>query len=223
MTTASRNQKSFKVKEKHVNSNRKRKIRLSRVFSMICVILSFLITYSIWASHYVISHHNVSSQYQYGDSFLSPLYNNFQSTFTAPKYVQGHACDGYQGVYHIAMGDIGGAAGTIFFQFVIGQLIWAEKYNFKPWVYFNNVSYIVYDPIVHGGGPGVNFIMLGGMNVSYVQRPNGVCVSDCQATPLVFLLEVEFLTLSFIFTLFFFEINSTRRIMYPGLQKFQTS
>eukprot|EP00980_Cylindrotheca_fusiformis_P008768 scaffold1869_cov122-Cylindrotheca_fusiformis.AAC.30 len=83
------------------------------------------------------------------------------------------ACDGYRGIYHIEKGDIGGAAGTVFFQFVIGQLIWAEKYNFKPWVYFNNISYIIYDPLVHGRGAGVNFTMLGGANVTYINRPNG--------------------------------------------------
>jgi hypothetical protein len=84
-----------------------------------------------------------------------------------------HACEGYQGIYHIEKGDIGGAAGTIFFQFVIGQLVYAEMYNLKPWVFFNNVSYVIYDPLVHGRGPGVDFTMQGGMNVSYVQRPNG--------------------------------------------------
>ena len=84
-----------------------------------------------------------------------------------------HACDGYRGIYHIEKGDIGGAAGTIFFQFVIGQLIWAELYHFKPWVYLNNVSYVIYDPVVHGRGPGVTFRMLSGMNISYIQRADG--------------------------------------------------
>ena len=84
-----------------------------------------------------------------------------------------HACDNFNGIYHIQMGDIGGAAGTIFFQFVIGQLIYAELYNYKPWVFLNNVSYVIYDPIVHGRGPGVNVTMLHGMEVSYIpSRPN---------------------------------------------------
>jgi hypothetical protein len=84
-----------------------------------------------------------------------------------------HACDGYKGVYHIEKGDIGGAAGTVFFQFVIGQIIWAEEYNFKPWVHLNNVSHVVYDPIVHGNSTGVDLKMLKGMQISYVQRPMG--------------------------------------------------
>ena len=83
------------------------------------------------------------------------------------------ACDGYRGIYHIDKGDIGGAAGTIFFQFVIGQIMWAEEHNFKPWVYLNNVSYVIYDPDVHGNSTGVDVKMLKGMRISNTQRPNG--------------------------------------------------
>lgn len=61
---------------------------------------------------------------------------------------------GYKGILHIAMGDIGGGASTIFFQFVIGQLIYAEQYRLLPLIHFNNVSNIIFDPLVHGGGIG---------------------------------------------------------------------
>ncbi|GKY97725.1 hypothetical protein MPSEU_000730700 [Mayamaea pseudoterrestris] len=84
-----------------------------------------------------------------------------------------HACDDYDGIYHVAMGDKGGAAGTIFFQFVIGQLIYAERNNLKPWVHFNNVSYVVYDPDVHGQGPGATLKAMVGRNATYVRRPGG--------------------------------------------------
>lgn len=84
-----------------------------------------------------------------------------------------HACEGRRGVYHIEKGDIGGAAGTIFFQFIIGQIIWAEQNNFVPWVYLNNVSHIIYDPLVHGQGPGVTFQMMKGAHISYIRRPGG--------------------------------------------------
>jgi alpha 1,2-mannosyltransferase len=77
-----------------------------------------------------------------------------------------HACDHTQGILHIAMGDIGGAAGTILFQFVIGQLIYAERNQLTPWVHLNNVSYIVYDPLVHGQGPGVSLQAHGGRNAT---------------------------------------------------------
>jgi len=84
-----------------------------------------------------------------------------------------HSCDGFDGLYLISQGDIGGAAGTIFFQFVIGQILYAERYNLKPWVHLDNVSYVIYDPLVHGRGPGITFQALSGMNASHIVRPNG--------------------------------------------------
>jgi hypothetical protein len=63
-----------------------------------------------------------------------------------------HACDGYKGVLLIQSGDQGAAAGTAFFQYVINQVIFAERYGYLPWIHFNNVSQHVYDPVVHGGG-----------------------------------------------------------------------
>ena len=84
-----------------------------------------------------------------------------------------HACDGYQGILHIAMGDIGGAAGTIFFQFVVGQLLYAERHHLKPWIHFNNVSYVIYDRTVHGTGPGVTLTTTGERQAINVKRPYG--------------------------------------------------
>lgn len=104
--------------------------------------------------------------------------NNMQTEIlslsqAAPDSPTQHACDGFDGVFLISQGDIGGAAGTIFFQFVVGQILYAERYNLKPYVHLDNVSYIVYDPLVHGQGPGVSFTALGGMNASHIVRPNG--------------------------------------------------
>mmetsp|Transcript_34027 Transcript_34027/g.82501 ORF Transcript_34027/g.82501 Transcript_34027/m.82501 type:complete len:1245 (+) Transcript_34027:40-3774(+) len=104
---------------------------------------------------------------------LSTLLESSVSVFTGPQRPTDRACVGYRGIYHIEKGDIGGAAGTVFFQFVIGQILWAEMYNFKPWVHLNNVSYIVYDPKVHGQGPGVQFTMQEGPNITYIHRPDG--------------------------------------------------
>lgn len=94
-----------------------------------------------------------------------------RSRSPSPCYPTHHACDNHsiQGVLHIAMGDIGGAAGTIFFQLVIGQLLYAERYHLKPWIHFNNVSYIVYDPHVHATGPGVTVRAVTGVNASMVR------------------------------------------------------
>ena len=77
------------------------------------------------------------------------------------------------GIYHISMGDIGGAAGTIFFQFVIAQIMYAERHGLKPWVHFSNVSNVTYDDAVHGIGPGVSLTALTGRNATYVHRKGG--------------------------------------------------
>ena len=91
-----------------------------------------------------------------------------------PQAPTHQACQGYDGIYHIAMGDIGGAAGTVFFQFVVGQILYAERHNLLPWVHLNNVSNVIYDPVVHGQGPGVHVNgLLVGRNATYVRRPNG--------------------------------------------------
>ena len=97
----------------------------------------------------------------------------FSHSQAVPDSPTHNACEGFDGVYLISQGDIGGAAGTIFFQFVVGQILYAEKYNLKPWVHLDNVSYVIYDPLVHGQGPGVTFKALSGMNASHIVRPNG--------------------------------------------------
>jgi hypothetical protein len=84
------------------------------------------------------------------------------------------------------MGDIGGAAGTIFFQFVIGQILYAEQQNLVPWVHFDNTSTVIYDNVVHGKkNAGVNLPgVLMGRNATWVRRRNGH-IKDAQPGPLV--------------------------------------
>jgi hypothetical protein len=81
----------------------------------------------------------------------------------------GGACQNYDGVLHISQGDVEGAAGTIFFLFVLNQLSYADRYNLLPWVHLNNVSKYVYDPRVHGALPPMSFPMMAGINASWVQ------------------------------------------------------
>ena len=86
------------------------------------------------------------------------------------KLATNHACDGFDGIYHIQSGDVGGAAATIFFQFVIAQLIYAEDHNYKPWVHFNNISHHVYDQEFHNATQSqttVQFNMMKGMQVEH--------------------------------------------------------
>ncbi|CAB9496255.1 glycosyltransferase family 15 protein [Seminavis robusta] len=81
-------------------------------------------------------------------------------------------CEGYDGIYHIQSGDVGGAAATIFFQFVLAQLIYAEQHNLKPWVFFNNISHHVYDQRIHnqtGTKITLQFQMKQGMKVYHHQ------------------------------------------------------
>lgn len=83
-----------------------------------------------------------------------------------------HACDPYKGVLHIESGDWGGASGTVFFQFVIGQLIYADQHNLLPFIHFDNFSHLVYDPQLHStSGFDVSFSALGGAEVPPVRDP----------------------------------------------------
>ena len=66
---------------------------------------------------------------------------------------RGGACLGYDGALHIEQGDAEGAAGTIFFLFVINQLIYSEKHNLVAFIHLSDVSKYVYDPIIHGSSP----------------------------------------------------------------------
>jgi hypothetical protein len=95
------------------------------------------------------------------------------TTSAAPNQQYQGACHGYSGVLHISQGDVEGAAGTIFFLFVLNQLMYAEKHNLIPWIHMNEVSHYVYDPKVHGQDvlppEERRFSMLQGVNASWVQ------------------------------------------------------
>jgi len=87
------------------------------------------------------------------------------------------ACMGYTGIYHVAMTDVKGGAGTALLQLVLGQLLYAAQQNLKPWVHLlNNVSEVIYDPIVHGVGKGaaaVAFRAMGGRNATVYHMRGG--------------------------------------------------
>jgi hypothetical protein len=88
----------------------------------------------------------------------------------------GHPCSNFTAVLHIASGDKGAAAGTLFFQYVINQLIYAEFYNLMPWIHLNNVSVNSFDETVHSVGY-VNITVAGILeipsvtNSSVIDRP----------------------------------------------------
>lgn len=59
-------------------------------------------------------------------------------------------CQQFAGILLIQQGDQEGAAGTIFYLFVLNQLLYAERHHLLPWIHLNNASHWVYDETVHG-------------------------------------------------------------------------
>jgi len=163
--------------EKTVKNDLRKSSRLYRrrvLLPRICCVLAFFIsTRMIWYNYQSRVPTALIDWSNADEYFYLPQHQTRQNNHAYEHSPTNHACDGYEGIYHIEKGDIGGAAGTIFFQFVIGQIMWAEKYNFKPWIHFNNISHIVFDPVIHGNKTGVDFTMQRGMSISYVRRPMG--------------------------------------------------
>lgn len=81
---------------------------------------------------------------------------------------KGSVCTGYDGVLHIRSGDTEADAGTVFFMYIVNQLIYAEQNNLLPWIHLTNVSGNIYDVQVHGTNHSVGFEMLQGMTVDFV-------------------------------------------------------
>jgi hypothetical protein len=96
------------------------------------------------------------------------IFNIYRLVISETPSSIGGACQNYDGVLHISHGDVEGAAGTIFFLFVLNQLSYADQYNLLPWVHLNNISKYVYDPQVHGELPPMSFPMMAGINASWV-------------------------------------------------------
>lgn len=83
------------------------------------------------------------------NSSKMPIGGSTAATIDYPP--QGHSkCDQYRGILHIQHGDREGAAGSIFFLFIMNQLIYADKYQLLPWIHLNDISQYVFDEKVHG-------------------------------------------------------------------------
>ena len=60
------------------------------------------------------------------------------------------ACDGYDGVLLISSVGRTSNTGPAFFTFILNQLLYAERYNLKPYIHLNpSSSSTIYDPKVH--------------------------------------------------------------------------
>ena len=81
------------------------------------------------------------------------------------KHPSNGMCDGYDGVLHIEHFDWGGGSGTIFFQFMVGILQWADQHNFLPWVHMDDFTKPIFDKVVHTQGPNRSFKMMDGVKV----------------------------------------------------------
>jgi len=90
-------------------------------------------------------------------------------TYTWPNST-GTNCAKYKAVLHIHSGDQGAAAGTLFFQYMINQLIYAKIHKLIPWIHLDNFTQWVYDEDVHGVGS-VSFDLLGGWQVPWEAGP----------------------------------------------------
>ena len=82
------------------------------------------------------------------------------------------ACSGYKGILHISQGDREGAAGTIFFLFVVNQLLYAQQYNLIPLVHLTNTSHHVYDPVVHGALAPHTIVVNGILQPTWLHYPD---------------------------------------------------
>ena len=148
-------------------------IRTRKLFGLVLVVFFVL---NLWGSYRLSQLDQQEISHPLRHYFQSALgregdrRSNGTSLHGQPTH---HACEGWNGVLHIKMGDIGGAAGTIFFQFVIGQLIYAEQYRLLPWIHFDNTSNVIYDEKVHGSGPGFDHRFKGTGRAIDIVRPDG--------------------------------------------------
>jgi hypothetical protein len=78
------------------------------------------------------------------------------------------SCSDYDGILLIALGPKLAAAGTIFFQYVINQLLYAEQHNLQPWVYLSSTLQFIYDAKAHDGT--VVVMHMEGMVVSWTNE-----------------------------------------------------
>ena len=101
-------------------------------------------------------------------SISSTISRKDKNPLNDSKSFSAEFCKNFNGILHISQGDSEGAAGTIFFLFVLNQLLYAEKHSLIPFVHLNNVSHYVYDPIVHGRGDPISFEVKAIVNASWI-------------------------------------------------------
>lgn len=82
-------------------------------------------------------------------------------------------CSIFDGILLISSAPRLAAAGTIFFQYVINQIIYANQYNLMPFIHLSASVRHVFDPVVHGVGNGVDLTLQHGMRASTIEQCPG--------------------------------------------------
>ena len=85
-----------------------------------------------------------------------------------------HGCSSYEGILLIALAPKLAAAGTVFFQSVINQLLYAELHNLKPWVHLSPILKWVFDEQQFAGSvtlPAMEGMTISTNNDSYAGPP----------------------------------------------------
>ena len=89
---------------------------------------------------------------------------------------EGNTCDGFDGIMWVSRVIRKAGAGTMFFQSIVDSLIYAEKYNLRPWIWINDdENKPCYDPKVHGAGPNTTYSHLTGVIKELVGEGKMAC------------------------------------------------
>jgi hypothetical protein len=86
-------------------------------------------------------------------------------------------CEDYDGVLYISAVGKSAATGTAFFNFVVDQLIYADKYDLLPWIYIDDQNPL-FDPIAHGIGANRSFHVKKGAVPSIVGSDTMACKNN---------------------------------------------
>ena len=86
-------------------------------------------------------------------------------------------CEDHDGVLYISAVGKSAATGTAFFNFVVDQLIYADKYNLLPWIQIDDQNPL-FDPNVHGIGANLSFLVKKGAVPSIVGTDTMACKNN---------------------------------------------
>ena len=136
---------------------------------------------TIWMAHHQPLPRSLVEHPPYDSSGISPHHLTRQQQQQqrprrpAPPPIPANSttvCQGYDGVLHIESGDAGAAAGTVFFIYVVNQLIYADRFNLLPWIHLNDLSKHVYNDQIHNNNTNhtITFQMMHGLTIDFTSN-----------------------------------------------------